>query len=113
MKPGIESRPANPTKLGVISGMLGIVAGVAVTSFQISQGADLLEFPSWSWLMLAPLLLGLLSIAFSITAIVKTNEFKRPAMVFGVGLLAIATPYLIVLFAFTLVIALVAVIISQ
>ena len=114
MESAITTRPVwSPTlKLGLAAGMLGIAAGILVTVLGWQGG--LFELPGFRLPMLAPLLLGGSAVLVSIYAMEKEEHpLKRPATVFGVGLLAIGTPFLIAIVATAIVLAFIVAVIAQ
>jgi hypothetical protein len=107
MDSAITPRPVwkQPLKVGLAAGLLGIVAGVLVTV--LGWQGDLLDVPSFTLPMLAPLLLGGAAVLASIYAMVTDEPPKRAAKVFGVGLLAMGTPFVIAIVATALVLAII------
>lgn len=101
------------TKLGLVCGMLSIVTGVALTIFHLGLPADLLALPRFAWPMLVPIALGAFTIGTAIVAVVKDQPFKQAAGLFGLGLLGIATPFVISLLLVALIVAIIIAVVAQ
>lgn len=94
-----------PLRLGLASGMLGITLGVFLSVLRIQQGGDIFSLGEYSAPMIATSALGGISVLLSIVAVFQGEALKRPAKVFALGLLAIASPYLLAALALALVCA--------
>lgn len=100
-------------KLGLISGMLSIATGIALTIFHLSSPADLLILPRFAWPMLLPIVLGAFAIGTAIIAVIKDQPFKQAAGLFGLGLLGMATPFVISLLIVAVIVAIIVAVIVQ
>lgn len=93
--------------------MLSIATGVLVTVLTMKSLGQLTELPGFAWPMLAPMVLGSVTLVISMLAVVKEQPFKQAAGLFGIGLLGIATPFLLGLVVLALIIAVIVAALAQ
>jgi hypothetical protein len=90
-----EVRMSRLLRVGIAAALLGVAAGVLVSVIRIKDGGDILEMPGYSAPMLVPFLLGGLAVVLAIADMLRRDRYRRPAMVFLLGLTSIATPFVI------------------
>lgn len=94
-------------RAGIAAALLGVAAGVFVAVIRIKQGGDIFELPGYSHPMLAPFALGGLAVLLAIAEMVRRDSYKRPAIVFLLGLTSVVTPFVIAVAVGAIVVAIV------
>src|SRR5262245_26080654 len=94
-------------KAGLAAALVGVTAGIAISVYRFEHVGDILALPGYSAPMLAPLGLGALAVGLAIADMIRRDRYRRPAVVFLLGIGSIAIPFLFALVAAFLVAAMV------
>jgi hypothetical protein len=84
-------------KVGLVGSLLGIAAGAVVALATVEELGDLCVVRGFTWLALAPILLGVVGVASAAVDVVRRERYRPAAKVFVLGLAAIASPFLFAL----------------
>jgi hypothetical protein len=93
----VESRSAPTTslalRLGLASGVIGIVAGVLVAVSRLKTLWHVFELQGYGHAMLAPFALGAIAVGIAVAEYVRSSRLRGPSLVFLSGAGAIASPF--------------------